>query len=221
MSQRDMNSPTARRLFLARLGAGVTAAGAFAAGAPQAAAQPPSAAWKQDDWLDAVPGSHRLVFDTTTASGIADALLYANNFYRASESGYSLGNADTAVVIVVRHASTAFGFNDAMWAKYSAPLAKRTGAVDPKTQQPAAVNIHLKGGDTSIAGLAGRGLQFAVCQMATRLVAGQIAQAVGGTTDAIYAELTANLVPNSHLVAAGIVALSRAQERGYTLATTI
>jgi hypothetical protein len=35
----------------------------------------------------------------------------------------------------------------------------------------------------------------------------------------VFNELTANLVGNAHLVAAGIVAVNRAQERGYTLAT--
>jgi len=33
--------------------------------------------------------------------------------------------------------------------------------------------------------------------------------------------VVANLVPNSHMVAAGIVAVNRAQERGYTLATPV
>ena len=36
-----------------------------------------------------------------------------------------------------------------------------------------------------------------------------------------YNELAANLVPNSHMVAAGIVAVNRAQERGFTLVTAI
>jgi intracellular sulfur oxidation DsrE/DsrF family protein len=34
--------------------------------------------------------------------------------------------------------------------------------------------------------------------------------------DDIIKELTEHLVPNSHMVPAGIVAVSRAQERGYT-----
>ena len=54
--------------------------------------------------------------------------------------------------------------------------------------------------------------------MATRRVAGVIAQATSASADAIYNELTSNLVPNSHMVPAGIVAVNRAQERGYTFA---
>lgn len=36
----------------------------------------------------------------------------------------------------------------------------------------------------------------------------------------IYQEFVANTVPNSHIVVAGIVAVNRAQERGYTFAYT-
>ena len=64
-------------------------------------------------------------------------------------------------------------------------------------------------------------MHVAVCQMATRNFAGLLAQATGVEADAVYNELAANLVGNAHLVAAGIVALSRAQERGYTLATAV
>ena len=63
-----------------------------------------------------------------------------------------------------------------------------------------------------------RGVHLAVCQMATRRVAGTIAQATSSTADAVYTELVANLVGNSHMVTAGIVAVNRAQERGYTFA---
>jgi len=39
--------------------------------------------------------------------------------------------------------------------------------------------------------------------------------------DAVYKELVANLVPNSHMVAAGVVAVNRAQEYGFTLLSTL
>jgi intracellular sulfur oxidation DsrE/DsrF family protein len=63
-----------------------------------------------------------------------------------------------------------------------------------------------------------RGVQLAVCEMATRFMATGLASAAGGSVDAVYNELTANLVSNSHMVAAGIVAVNRAQERGYAFA---
>jgi intracellular sulfur oxidation DsrE/DsrF family protein len=46
-----------------------------------------------------------------------------------------------------------------------------------------------------------------------------MAQASGGNADAVYNEVVGNLVANSHMVPAGIVAVSRGQERGYTFAS--
>ena len=66
-----------------------------------------------------------------------------------------------------------------------------------------------------------RGVRFAVCQMATRATAGAVARSTGGNADDIYKELTEHLIPNAHLVPAGIVAVNRAQERGFSLATVV
>jgi intracellular sulfur oxidation DsrE/DsrF family protein len=65
--------------------------------------------------------------------------------------------------------------------------------------------------------LAKLGLQFAVCSVATRAAARAISEAGGGDIEVVYKELTSNLVPNAHMVPAGIVAVNRAQERGYSL----
>jgi intracellular sulfur oxidation DsrE/DsrF family protein len=61
-----------------------------------------------------------------------------------------------------------------------------------------------------------RGVRFAVCQMATQELAEPLAAAVSGNADNVFKELSANLIGNSRLVAAGIVAVNRAQERGYS-----
>jgi intracellular sulfur oxidation DsrE/DsrF family protein len=66
-----------------------------------------------------------------------------------------------------------------------------------------------------------RGTRFAVCDMATHFFAAQVAMMSGGNADAVYKELTGNLIPNSHMVAAGVVAVNRAQEYGYTLLSTL
>ena len=223
--------PVARRSFLSRLGVGVrrvrrgVRAGrrlgrAVAVGRAAAAWQPTR--HPQDDWLDRVPGQHRLVFDTTMPEGLGGAMFYASNFYAANQNGYGLANADVAVVIVLRHNSTPFAFNDAMWAKYGAVLAERSHIIDPKTGQAPKVNINNastpQNFGTTLDSLIGRGAHFAVCEMATRRIAGAIAQATGGNAAAIYTELVANLIGNAHMAAAGILAVNRAQERGYAFA---
>ena len=213
----------ARRSFLSRLGAGATVVGAtMVAGGSTGEAQSGSvASWQpgrytQDDWLDQIPGRHRLVFDTTTTRGLASAMLYVNNYFRGNQTGYGLKDSDLAVVIVVRHNSTAFAYNDAIWTKYASTLARIVEYTDADGKPSPTANPYLSGEGVALGALAKRGVHLAVCQLATRRFAGVIAN--GGDVDAVYSELVSNLVPNSHMVPAGIVAVSRAQERGYTFA---
>jgi intracellular sulfur oxidation DsrE/DsrF family protein len=209
-----------RRTFLTTMRAGMTVLGlaAAAVAVPAATAQSSvDSRWQPgrhmlDDWFDQVPGQHRLVFDTTTAEGASSAAIYAGNFFTANNTGYGLQNADLAVVIVMRHNSTPFAYSDAMWAKYGIPISKQSNFLDPATKEAPKGNVYTR----QLTGLVNRGVHLAVCQMATRLYAGSIARAVGSTADDIYNELVSNLIPNSHMVPAGIVAVSRAQERGYT-----
>jgi len=163
--------------------------------------------------MDQLPGKHRVVFDTISAAGFGDALLFANNFMAANRSDYGLQNSDLAIIIIARHIATAFGYNDAMWAKYGAQMAPMSGLDTVPKANPR------NAGGFGVEALAKAGVRFAVCAMATRRVAGSIAQATGGNADAINAELIANLVANGRMVPAGIVAVNRAQERGYSLVT--
>ena len=133
-------------------------------------------------------------------------------------------DSDLAVVIVARHHSTPFAFNDAMWKKYGAGISQLANFTDPKTRQAPANNLYnapgygsaLANRGNTLDSLFERGVQLAVCQMATRQIAEPLAGAVGGDAESVFKELTANLVSNSHLVSAGIVAVNRAQERGYS-----
>jgi intracellular sulfur oxidation DsrE/DsrF family protein len=63
-----------------------------------------------------------------------------------------------------------------------------------------------------------RGVHFAVCDMATRAYAGLIASALKLQANDVYDDVKANSIANSHYVPAGIVAVNRAQEKGYALA---
>lgn len=204
---------------------------ALAAGGAAVATGKPPARWQparheKDDWLDKLPGKHRLVFDATTPDGFGEALAFAGNFMRVNHTDYGLEDTDLAVVIVARHHATPFAYNDAMWAKYGAPLATQAGFEDPKTKQPPTNNVYnFPGGashnrGTTADSLLKRGVQLAVCTTATHAFAGAVATKTGASADAIFTELTANLLSNSRMVPAGIVAVSRAQERGYTLVTT-
>jgi len=166
----------------------------------------------KDDWFDQIPGRHRLFFDTLTDTGLRDARGFANNYFDASKSGYGLEQGEVAVVICLRHRATPFAFNDTFWAKYGPALADSLKLADPKI----AANPH----KTQLEALIKRGVHFAVCDMASHRFAGGIARKVDGDAEAIYKEMVATVVGNAHFVAAGIVAVNRAQERGYSIAYT-
>jgi len=219
-----------RRSFLTRLNTGLASLAATAGVAMAAKKAPEASRWQparheKDDWLDENAAKHRLLFDSINFDGLGEALAFASNIFVTNELDYGMKDHDLAVVVVLRHRSALFGYNDAMWAKYGEPMAKRARLEDPKTKQAPVLNIYnaaaygdvLMSRGITLSGLAAKGVQFAVCNMSTHAFADVIAKAVGGKGDDIYNELKANLIQNARLVPAGIVAVNRAQERGYTL----
>jgi hypothetical protein len=216
------------------VGMGAAAAG-FSIGASAACAQTPPAAsesttgfvparHEQDEWMNALPGQHRVFVDSATARGGAEALLYANNLYNAQENAYSGSPADFAMVVCFRHLSTPFGYNDDVWSRYGEAFQGLMDFSDPDTGGAPTTNL-MNAADRSglpnlgstIDSLVARGTEFAVCNAATRFIAQQIGNAQGESADAVYEDLVAGAIPNSRFVSAGVMALTRAQEYGYSL----
>jgi len=183
----------------------------------------------KDAWLDAVSGKHRTFIDASTVNGGGSALLYAYNLYAANKSDYALPERDIAIVVCFRHSATAFGFNDAMWGKYSKAMNATPQLTDPNTKQPPTTNLFysvdygtaLPNFGSTIEDLVKFGIHFAICGMATRGLAGGIASETGVDAETVYKELVANTIPSSHIVPAGVLAVNRAQEYGYTLLTAL
>jgi intracellular sulfur oxidation DsrE/DsrF family protein len=230
MQPSDVPAPFARRSFLSRLGTGLAAVGvALGADTSTVVAQGPSdGRWQparhpEDDWLDRIHGKHRTILDALSAQGVGDALHFASNIFTTSKSGYGLDAADLAVVICLRHGATGFAFNDAIWSKYSAPMAARTKFTDPKSHAPAVVNVFnateyrglLSNGATTFDALIKQGVHFAVCDQSTHGYADSLARSDGSEADTTYKKLTSNLIGNSHMAPSGIVAVGHAQERGF------
>jgi len=207
---------TARRSFLARLGGvaaavGLVAPSTLAQGAAPGRFEPPR--HEKDDWLE-LPGKHRLVFDGTSPEGVRDALQFSGNFFTGNKNGYRLDASDIAVVIVMRHRATQFAFTDAIWSKYGVHLSDSEQFVDPKTKQAPSANVYR----AQLENQTKRGVHVAACDLSTHRLASFIARKTEGKADDFYKELVTNAVANVHFVPAGIVAVNRAQERGYTLA---
>ena len=110
--------------------------------------------------------------------------------------------------------------------KYGTTISQQINFTDPRSKQAPAVNLFNASGygtalenyGVTLDSLVKRGVQLAVCQMASRALSGGIARATGGDAERIYNELVASVLGNSHMVPAGIVAVNRAQERGYSFA---
>jgi intracellular sulfur oxidation DsrE/DsrF family protein len=221
------------------IGAGVVvaAAGMAAACSSRAKGEGEAAArWEPtpenlDSWLDKPGTRHRMVFDSLTGEGGADALDFANNFIHVNETDYGLKPEQLGVVVIFRHMSTPYGYNQAVWAKYgkgfaekmklSGDSAKSAATTNPLIAPAPMLESPPEGMEwinrNSLADLAGKGVKFAVCGLATKAIAAMIAGKTGNA-DAIEAEFKSNLVPGALIVPAGISAVNRAQEHGYTFA---
>jgi len=149
-----------------------------------------------------------MFFDTVSAAGIDDVRHYASNVFTANRTGYSLESRDVGVLVILRHNATPYGFNDAMWAKYGSVFTAEMKIADTKTNPANA-------GGESLDALSGQGALFGVCAMASGRFASLAARGSGVTVDAVLDELRKNLIRNAHMTPAGIVAVGRAQERGY------
>lgn len=205
-----IESTPGRRRFLAALGAGSAVVAALFASARPARAQAPASPRRHaaDDWMDQLPSAHRMVFDAVSADGADDIRHYASNVFLANRTGYGVESRDVGVIVILRHNATPLAYNDAMWAKYGSVFAAEMKIAEAK-RNPANADSE------SLDALSALGAHFGVCAMATRRFAGLAARSTGGTTDAVFDELGKNLIRNAHLTPAGIVAVGRAQERGF------
>lgn len=230
MNEHD-DDKVGRRSLMA--GVGIAVAAGLVAGATTAQAQTgrrrgaarfEPARHKLDAWFDELPGHHRVFIDSATAEGGAFTLGYAFNLRNASATAYANEPSDLAIVICFRHASTPFGYGDALWAKYGQYFDEMMKYPDPATGAAPKINLmnstahkNLGNRGETIDAQIAKGTQFAICNTATQGIAGMIAGRTGGKANEIHDELVAGAIKNSHFVPAGVLGLTRAQEYGYSV----
>lgn len=202
--------PKSRRAMLAGIGAAAVAgvSSAIEAEAQATAATPfTPALFDSDAWMSSMPGRQRVVLDVETPERMPDAIRFVGNIFTAHKNAYGLEDRETALIVCFRHSATPMGYTDAIWSKY--------GKVIDAKNAPTA-NPYNSGDRMQLSDLAKRGVQFMVCGTASRGLATRIA-GPGGDVDAVMKEMQANLLPSARLMAAGIVGVIHAQNRGFAL----
>jgi intracellular sulfur oxidation DsrE/DsrF family protein len=225
----DPQRSTPRRGFLGRMAA---AAAAFGLGqlvpsrvAGQEYLSPASGGTggNQDPaltlWLNRIKGKYRQVYDMPEPNhGFAFA--WSRVFYLSNaETGAT--DADTTVMIVLRHAAIPFAMTDDAWSKYK--FGEMFGITDPETKAPAVRNFLYKVPPEKLP-LPGMGIDqllaagtlMGVCNMAIKFYSGQAAATMNMTAEQIQHEWRAALIPTIQVVPSGVWAVNRAQQAGCT-----
>lgn len=225
----DPQLPTRRRGFLGRVAATAAAFGlgqlvpnrlagqeyaSLPAGASGASQDPALTAW-----LNKIKGKYRQVYDVPNPNhGIAFA--WARVFYLTNtETGAT--DADTSVVVVLRHDAIPFAMVDGAWAKYK--FGEMFGITDPETNAPSVRNFLYKAPPEKLP-LPGMGIDqllaagtlMGICNMAIKFYSGQAAPKMNMTAEQIQQEWKAAVIPTIQLVPSGVWAVNRAQQHGCT-----
>ncbi len=160
--------------------------------------------------MDGMPGKHRIILDLTSPEGLPEGIRFAGNLFTGHKNGYGLEDSDVAIIVVLRHSATAYGYNNSFWEKHGK-------ALDSKAEVPPTGNPYDSGNRVQLSALAKRGVQFIVCGSASLGLANRVA-GPGGDTAPIIKEMTANVISSGHLTmgVAGLVPLTHAQERGFS-----
>ncbi|HMA25292.1 MAG TPA: hypothetical protein VKP00_14885, partial [Gemmatimonadaceae bacterium] len=164
-------------------------------------------------------GSHRELFDAPAPNG-GIPLVHMLNYYDTYNKAYATPDRDVNGILTFYGSTTFYGLNDAMWAKYR--LGEFLETNDPTTGKPATVNpwrvapvaLGMTLPQASIESLQKRGGTFIICNNALGIFAGLLAQARGLSTDSVYADLKANILPGVTLVPGMVIAIEKAQGRG-------
>ena len=171
-----------------------------------------------DAWLRKATGKHRQLFDSPSSGG-GIPLVHIMNYYETWNKAYGVPDNDINAIGTFYGATTFFGVNDAMWAKYRIGefLGEKDGAGAPATKNPwreAPVILGMELRPASVESLQKRGATFILCNNALGIFSGLLAKARGLDADAVFADLKANILPGVELIPGMVVAIAQAHTAG-------
>ena len=168
-------------------------------------------------WLKST-AKHRQLFDAPTSGG-GILLVHMMNYYDTWNKAYNTPDKDINAVGTFYGATTFFGVNDAMWAKYKIgeflgekDAAGALATKNPWREAPFILGMEIR--PASIESLQKRGANFILCNNALTIFSGMLAKARGLEADAVYADLKANILPGVELIPGMVVAIEQAHTAG-------
>jgi len=165
-------------------------------------------------WLNKITGKHKMLFDAPEVnSGMP--VVWPRVWLNGNNENYGTKDTDNSAVIVLRHAGIPIAMQDATWAKYKLGEAFNIKDGDAAaTRNVFAKQMPLPLPGTGIEQLLASGAQFGVCNVALTVYSGMVAQKMNMDAAAVKADWVAGLMPGVQVVPSGVLAVSRAQEKG-------
>jgi hypothetical protein len=214
---------TARRTAIATSLAIMTVLGVAASRVAPLQAKPASTTTgpvePSNRWLDGLKAKHRQFFDAPTPNG-GIALVHVMNYYDTYNKAFGVKDNDIDAVLTFYGATTFYGLNDAVWAKYK--LGEFLETNDPATGKPATKNpwrtapvvLGLTLPQASIESLHARGATLILCNNALTIFSNLLAAKRGLDPKVVYDDLNANILPGVDLVPGMVVAVEQAARAG-------
>lgn len=224
MATNDLSGTTDRRGFLGSIATGAATFGLAGLAAPLDlhAEEPGTGADDPEEMFKKIKGKRRIVFDSPQPHEIFP-FAWPRVFLLTNEATGS-PEKDCGVVVVLRHDSIPYAFEDRLWEKYK--FGEMFKANDPETKAPATRNPFWKPkpgafkvpgiGEVAIGinQLQDSGVLFCVCGAAITVYSAVAASKMEKDAAEIKKDWESGLLPGITVVPSGVWALGRAQEKG-------
>ena len=226
--QHHADTQTPRRTFLGHVAAGVAALAGLGAVPARLLGERRrgfGGAHLADDWMDALTGKHRTVFDMSAHKN-GKPLTQAKNYLDAWRDAFTVSERDLNLVIGIHGEGIPVVLTDALWTRFR--IGEQYGVVDGGTKTAGVRNVfttmHAVGGglvnsDQTVETLQGRGVRFLVCMNTIAGATKKLAAAGLGTPEEIRPALLNGLLPGVIVVPSMVVTFTQLQERDVAYVT--
>jgi intracellular sulfur oxidation DsrE/DsrF family protein len=226
MSTNDLSQSTGRRGFIGSLAAGAATIGIANLATPLRTfaekAAPVAGPGDADAWFEKVKGKHKVVYDSPHPNGVFPFAW--PRVFLLTNAATGTPEKDCCCVVVLRHDSIPYAFEDRLWEKYNFGQAFKIN--DPATGKPAVRNPLWKPapGTFKVPGfgviqigineLQDSGVMFCVCEAAITVNSAGMAEGMKKDAAEVRKDWMAGVLPGIQPVPSGVWALGRAQEKG-------